>query len=204
MLKQNHFIINIFIYIFKGIMLCVTLVTLLFLFANTSIFINSRPKSSLLEQKEFAIVLGASVKGDSLSEVLKARMNAAVQLYNQKLVSKILMSGDGTNPNYKETSAMKKFALKSNIPEEVLYTDEKGYSTYATLLRAKEIYNIKSAYIITQNFHLSRAVWIAREVGIDADGFSAGEAKDVLFYSLREFIAKTKDYFLVKFKFDPY
>lgn len=122
-------------------------------------------------------------------------METAIELYNKKLVKNILMSGDGTDNNYSETAAMKKFALKSGIPEEALVTDEKGYNTYASMLRAKEVFNAKSAYIISQNFHLTRAVWIAREVGMDVDGVSAGNTKDKWYYSIREFFARTKDFF---------
>lgn len=167
-------------------------------------YINSRNDSPPRFPKEYAIVLGASVHGDSLSGVLKARMETAIELYNNKLVKNILMSGDGTDSYYSETAAMKKFALKSGIPEEALVTDEKGYNTYATILRAKEVFNAKSAYIISQNFHLTRAVWIAREIGIDADGVNAGNTKDKWYYSIREFFARTKDFFQVILKITPY
>lgn len=175
-----------------------------FLLTNTIMFINSRSNNSTLTPKEYAIVLGASVHGDSLSEVLKARMETAIHLYDKKQVKNILMSGDGTDSYYNETAAMKKFALKSGVPEEALVTDEKGYNTYATILRAKEVFNAKSAYIISQSFHLTRAVWIAREIGIDAEGVSAGDMKEVWYYSAREFFARTKDYFQVIFKVTPY
>lgn len=167
-------------------------------------YFNSQSSLTQSQAKEYAIVLGASVHGDSLSDLLKARMEKAIELYNKKLVKMILMSGDGTDSYYNETAAMKKFALKNGIPEEALLTDEKGYNTYATILRAKEVFNANSAYIITQNFHLARAVWIAREIGINAQGVNAGETKDSWYYSFREFLARTKDYFQVKFKVTPY
>ncbi|WP_161597517.1 SanA/YdcF family protein [Fluviispira multicolorata] len=176
----------------------------IFTITNLIVYLNSKNSPLPLTPKDYAIVLGASVHGDSLSGVLRARMETAIDLYNKKLVKNILMSGDGTDSNYSETTAMKKFALKNKIPEEILITDEKGYNTYATILRAKEIYNINSAYIISQNFHLTRAVWIAREIGIDADGVGAGEVKEKWYYSSREFFARTKDYFQIIFKVTPY
>ena len=175
-----------------------------FLVTNVIMYVNSRSDFPPSTPKEYAIVLGASVHGDALSGVLKARMETAIELYNKKLVKNILMSGDGTDSYYSETAAMKKFALKNGVPEDALVTDEKGYSTYATILRAKEIFNAKSAYIISQNFHLTRAVWIAREVGINADGVSAGNTNDKYYYSIREFFARTKDFFQVIFKVSPY
>lgn len=190
--------------IFISFFLITSIIITIFFFTNLIIHFNSKSSPTQTSAKEYAIVLGASVHGDALSELLKARMETAITLYNQKLVKTILMSGDGTDSYYNETAAMKKYALKNGIPEEVLITDEKGYSTYATILRAKEVFNAKSAYIITQNFHLPRAVWIAREIGIDAQGVNAGKTKDNWYYSLREFLARTKDFFQVKFKITPY
>lgn len=191
-------------YFIKIILTSIVLIFLVFLITNMIMYLKSRSDSPPDYPKEYAIVLGASVHGDSLSGVLKARMETAIELYHHKLVKNILMSGDGTDSYYSETTAMKKFALKNGIPEETLLTDEKGYNTYATILRAKEVFNAKSAYIISQDFHLTRAVWIAREIGIDADGVSAGITKDKWYYSLREFFARTKDFFQVIFKVTPY
>lgn len=148
--------------------------------------------------REFAIVLGASVHGTELSEALRGRMNAAIDLYNQGLVKNILLSGDGTNAYYNETTAMKKFALRQNIPQDNVLTDEKGYSTYATIVRAHDIFHARSAYIITQNFHLVRAVWIAKARGIDAQGVNAGQLSGPWYYLCREFFARIKDYIFVK------
>ncbi len=202
--KALQFILKIFWYFFTIFSILAFLVFSIFFVTNMIMYINSRNDSTPNFPKEYAIVLGASVHGDSLSGVLKARMETAIELYNHNLVKNILMSGDGTDSYYSETAAMKKFALKNGVPEEVLVTDEKGYNTYATILRAKEVFNAKSAYIISQDFHLTRAVWIAREIGIEADGVSAGNTKDKWYYSIREFFARTKDFFQVIFKVTPY
>ncbi len=156
--------------------------------------------SESFSHKEYAIVLGASVHGYALSEALRARMNIALKLYKSGLVRSVLLSGDGTDEYYSETAAMKKFALDNGMPEEALLTDEKGYNTYLTMLRAHNLFNAKSAYIITQNFHLARAVWVARQCGIDAQGVGAGKLKDPWYYYLREFFARVKDYGQVKLK----
>ncbi len=95
---------------------------------------------------------------------------------------------------------MKKFALKNGVPEEALLTDEKGYNTTLTMVRAHSLFNANSVYIITQNFHLVRAVWIARQCGMDAEGVGAGKLKDPWYYYLREFFARVKDYVQVKMK----
>lgn len=174
-----------------------------FVVPNVIMYLTSQSQSPE-QPKEYAIVLGASVHGDELSGALRTRMEMAIELYQKKLVKNILLSGDGTDPNYNETYAMKKFALKHQIPEDVLITDEKGYNTYATMLRAKEVFNTKSAYIISQKFHLIRAVWLARKIGIDADGVSAGDSKDYYYYyDVREFLARSKDFFQVLFRIPP-
>lgn len=153
-----------------------------------------------LSSKEFAIVLGASVRGNDLSEALRARMKVAIELYKNNLVKRILLSGDGTDDYYNETAAMRKFALRNGIPQESIYTDEKGYNTYATMTRARDVFNAKSAFIITQNFHLVRSVWVARQCDIDAQGVNAGSLKDPWYYYIREFFARVKDFIQVKLK----
>ena len=170
------------------------------IYINYSMEKETQNNEKILSSKEFAIVLGASVHGDELSGALRGRMNVAIELYKKGLVKNILLSGDGTDEYYNETAAMRKFALSNGIPQESLLTDEKGLNTYATMLRAHEVFNAKSAYIITQNFHLVRAVWVARECGIEAEGVSAGSLKDPWYYNLREFFARVKDYVLVMLK----
>lgn len=167
---------------------------------NYSIEKETENNEKIASNKEFAIVLGASVHGNELSEALRGRMNVAIDLYKKGFVKNILLSGDGTDDYYNETSAMKKFALNNGVPQESILTDEKGYNTYATMLRAHDVFSAKSAYIITQNFHLARAVWVAKECGIEAQGVSAGSLKDPWYYYCREFFARVKDYIQVKFK----
>lgn len=150
-----------------------------------------------LEKKDFIIALGASVHGESLSGALRARMNMTLKLYQDGVANKILMSGDGTNPYYNETAAMKKFAHKKGVPNENLFADEKGYNTYAALLRAKTIFGAQTAYIVSQDFHIERAVWIARQLGIDAVGVGAGGMKNEGYYIFREHFAKVKDFLQV-------
>lgn len=201
--KIFQIISRAFKYTFFMFALIFFFIFIIFITTNMIMFVNSR-NNYIHEPKQYAIVLGASVHGNSLSEMLKARMETAINLYNVKLVKNILMSGDGTANNYSETAAMKKYALKRGVPEEFLITDEKGYNTYATILRAKEVFNVKSAFIISQDFHLTRSVWIAREIGIHADGVSAGNTKGEWYYIVREFFARTKDFFQVIFKVTPY
>ena len=149
-----------------------------------------------VEVRDYAIVLGAGVRGQALSGALKSRMMRAMQLYQNKTVRKILVSGDGTDPYYNETVAMKKFAIKNEIPAADIESDALGFSTYDSVLRAREVFKIRNAYVVSQNFHLTRILWLANAVGIDALGVPAGPVDEEWYYRMREVPARTKDFFL--------
>ena len=153
----------------------------------------AHPNSS----KNTIIVLGASVRGMELSDILKVRMNLAVELFNKGLANKILLTGDGMGKYYSETNAMENFAVQNGIPQENLIIDPKGTSTFVSLKRAKHQYNVKSAFIITQAFHLPRAVWLASSYGIDATGVpTGGKFHNDWMYFFREIPATLKDFYL--------
>ena len=182
------------------------LIFLFCLLTFVSIYINYRMETDVNQKqngysyKEFAIVLGAAVHKNELSEALRGRMDVALELFKKGFVKNILLSGDGTDEHYNETVAMKKYALKKGIPEENILTDEKGYNTYSTMLRAHDVFNARSAFIITQNFHIVRAVWVAQQCGIQAQGVGAWRLKDPGFYYVREFFARIKDFIQVELK----
>jgi SanA protein len=148
------------------------------------------------EPREFAIVLGAGVHGYELSGALRARMELALDLYRKQLVRSILLSGDGTDTWYNETMAMKRFALMNDVPPSRIFADAKGYSTYASVLRAREVFDVETAYVVSQRFHLPRVLWLSGAVGMDVIGVSTGPVEGELFYAMREIPARTKDFFL--------
>ena len=160
-------------------------------------------------EKQTVIVLGAFVRGDNLSMVLEDRMNSGMMIYNDKKVSKILLSGDHSQENYDEVNAMRKYILETdnNILVEDIFMDHAGFDTYDSLYRAKEIFELESAIIVTQQFHINRAVYIANELGIDAVGYSVNEEKykKVLRYKwqLREYLSRVKAFVDVKIKSTP-
>lgn len=159
---------------------------------------------AVVEPREFVVVLGAGVKGRELSGALKLRMMKAISLYHEGRVTKILVSGDGTDPFYNETLAMKHFAVKHDVPAWVIYEDPHGYSTYASVVRAKHIFNIQAAYIVSQRFHLSRAVWLANALGMNSLGIApAGTVQDEWFYRTREIPARVKDFLLFGLGYFP-
>ena len=157
-----------------------------------SLIANSSPTS--FAQKEYALVLGASVKGKTLSYALKTRMDAAITLYQQHWVKYLLLSGTGIESFYDETTPMAHYAHQHGIPKEHILIDNQGNNTYATMLRAATVFHVKSAYIVTQPFHTVRAVWIARYMNIDADAIDAAPVENTFYYSVREFFAQMKDF----------
>ena len=153
-----------------------------------------------LPDADCAIVPGAMVYGDeSLSAVLADRVDYAIRLYEAGRAKKLLFSGDHGRADYDEVNAMMAYAVSKGMPEADIFLDHAGFSTYETMYRARDVFLVKSAIIVTQRFHISRAVYIARALGIDACGVSSNpriygnEASD----NLRESFARVKDFFCV-------
>lgn len=123
---------------------------------------------------EVALILGAKVFTDGrLSDMLRDRADMAIELYNGGKVSKILMSGDHGTKEYDEVNAVKKYLLEKGISGEDIFLDYAGFDTYDSIYRAKEIFQAQSVIIVSQNFHLPRAVYIGRSLGLEAYGISA-------------------------------
>jgi SanA protein len=120
------------------------------------------------------IILGAKVYADGgLSHMTQDRSDTAIELYKQKKVSKLLVSGDHGRENYDEVNTIKNYLLKNGIPENDLFLDHAGFDTYDSLYRARDIFQVESAVIITQDFHLPRSVFLAEKLGVKAVGVRA-------------------------------
>ena len=144
-----------------------------------------------IPKTEVAIVLGASVEGQEPSPILADRANAAIKLFDDGKVSKILVTGDNASTNYNEVNPVQKYLLAAGIPPQDIFLDHAGFDTYSSMYRAKVIFQATSATIVTQDFHLPRAVFIARHLGIDANGYAAGGSGSIWDY-LREIPASGK------------
>ena len=141
------------------------------------------------------IVLGAKVSGDTLSPVLQKRMDAALMVYKAGCSDKLLLSGDHGQTSYDEVNAMRDYARERGIDDNNIFLDHAGFSTYESMYRTRDIFQAKKVMIVTQGFHLPRALYIARSLGLEAHGFEA-EAPSNLNLNLnlaREVIARTKD-----------
>ena len=143
-----------------------------------------------------ALVLGAKVhKGGRLSDMLRDRMETAIALYHAGTVDNLLLSGDGRG-EWSEVKYMKLYAMEKGVPEDAILEDPEGFSTYESLSRAKELYHLDSLVIVTQKYHLYRAIYIAEDLDMDAKGASADleTYAGQLYRDIREVLARIKDF----------
>ncbi len=160
---------------------------------------------SLEEKTDAVIVLGAYVfPSGEVSWMLRDRLDTALKIYTIT-GDKIIVSGDHGNKNYNEVRAMKDYLLAKEVDEHDIFMDHAGFSTYDSMYRAKEVFLLDNALISTQRYHLYRAIYIARRIGIDAYGIAADlhVYPRMSYYQFREALARVKDFFYVLFKAEP-
>ena len=125
-----------------------------------------------------ALVLGAQVNPDGTpSAFLAARLDLAKRLYDAGLVEMIIVSGDHLAPEFNEPAAMRNYLMRTGLPEERVIADAGGFDTYESCLRAKRIFNLSRLIVVTQSYHLVRAVATCRALGIDATGVGDDSAR---------------------------
>lgn len=152
------------------------------------------------EDKSIILVLGCSVKKDKPSPLLKHRLDKALELYNKK-ESTIILSGDYNFQGYDEVTVMYNYMLNNNVKEEDLIKDFGGFSTYDSIYRLKNYFKKDNVIIVTQKYHLKRALYIAEKLGLNAIGYKANDIK--IGQSKREFreiLARNKDFIMTIFK----
>ena len=163
-------------------------------------------EASALQDVDCILVLGCQVRNDgSLSAMLRDRLQCGLELYRCGAAPKLLMSGDHGQTDYDEVHAMKRYAVENGVPSQNVFMDHAGFSTYESIYRAKEIFQAKKILIVTQEYHLYRALYIAEQFGVEAYGVSA----DFQRYAgqtnrdVREVLARCKDFALCLFKPKP-
>jgi vancomycin permeability regulator SanA len=173
-------------------------------------YVKNSVKSSIISADEAVklnadciLVLGAGVRADGRpSPMLEDRLLQGIALYKMGASNKLLMSGDNTRKGYDEVNTMKQYALDKGIASEDIFMDHAGISTYDSIYRAKEIFQADNVIIVTQQYHLYRALYISESLGINAYGVSA----DPRIYvgqelrELREIMARAKDFVKCIFK----
>jgi SanA protein len=146
-------------------------------------------------EAEVAIVLGARVYSNGgLSPMLTDRLATGVQLYKLGKVKKLLLSGDHGQVTYDEVNAMLRYAVDHGVPDEDVFTDHAGFSTYDTMYRARDVFKVTTALVVTQGFHLARAVYTARRLGLEATGVVADiqPYSSELRFAMRDWLARIK------------
>jgi SanA protein len=140
-----------------------------------------------------AIVFGAGLRYDGTpTAILRDRVETAVQLYNNGKVEKLLMSGDNTVVEYNEPESMRQYALSLGVPDEAIILDYAGRRTYDTCYRAKAIFGVESAILVTQDFHLPRALYLCDHLGVKAVGV---EANNFYYRKISRLIWNTRELF---------
>lgn len=181
--------------------------------ALINIYVISFSKSRILTMDQAAeiqdvdciLVLGCGIIDNRPGLMLKDRLDKGIELYNQNSAPKLLMSGDHGQNGHDEVSVMKRYAINKGVSSSDIFMDHAGFSTYESMYRAKEIFRAQKVIIVTQRYHMHRAIYIAQALGLEAYGVAA---EDITYYGqalrdIREILARTKDFFTSAIKPEP-
>jgi len=155
------------------------------------------------------LVLGSQTHGIRLSPVLKDRVDAAISLMEKGIGEKLLLSGDHGQKYYDEVTAMLLYVQENapQIPEEDIFADYAGFNTWASTYRARSVYEVRDLIIVTQQFHISRAVSMARSLGMNAVGYGLNQdrfrGRSLRNWQIREYFARVKAFYSIIVKPKP-
>ena len=179
---------------------------------GTDLYVKASAKDQILSDPSAAsgydciLVLGCGVRTDGTpSPMLRDRLDCALALYRAGVSGKLLLSGDHGTKGYNEVGAMKRYMLEAGVPSEDLFMDHAGFSTYESIYRAKAVFQAENVLIVTQRYHLYRALYLANALGLRAQG-AAAEGENYAgqtMRDLREILARAKDFFKAIFKPEP-
>ncbi len=179
----------------------------IYVISYASKYILTSEEAAKLSDVDCITVLGAHVRDDgSPSLMLESRLDMAINLYENGVADKMLMTGDHGQHEYDEVNNMMDYAIaNSDISKENVFLDHAGFSTYESAYRAKAIFQIEKTVITTQKYHLYRAVYNARKNGIEAYGVASDDYDwpGMTYYKIRESIAIFKDFFGCLFNVKP-
>lgn len=189
----------------------ISIIIIILLIINFSVILKSKNKIKKAEEIknikdiECILILGAGIRGDKPTFMLEDRLLTGISLYKKGIAPKIIMSGDHGKVDYDEVNLMKKYAIEKGVPSEDIFMDHAGFSSYESIYRAKEIFKIQKMIIVTQKYHLYRALYIAESFKIQAYGISSNLRKyhGQFKREIREVIARDKDFVKSKFKPKP-
>ena len=152
--------------------------------------------TTIKDEVDCILVLGAGIWGDKPSPMLQDRLDTAIKLYKDGVSNKIIMTGDHGTKEYDEVNIMKQYAIDAGIPSEDIFMDHAGFSTYESIYRARDIFKVKKMVIVTQEYHLYRALYIANSLGVKSYGVNSDPRKYAgqMYRALREILARNKDF----------
>ena len=184
-----------------GLAVCLVLTAVLSVF-GIDFYVKKSTEKYVLTPEEAGngydciLVLGCGVYGDTPSHMLEDRLLQGIELYKNGASDKMLMSGDHGKETYDEVNVMKNFALDRGVKSKDVFMDHAGFSTYESMYRAKEIFKAEKILIVTQDYHLYRAIYDARALGIEAYGVASNPRtySGQLYRDLREILARNKDF----------
>lgn len=173
------------------------------LYANT--YTCTPDEAAAIENADCIMVLGCGVYDDRPTPLLADRLQRGVELYQAGASPKLLMTGDHGRIDYDEVNIMKGYALDAGIKTEDVFMDHAGFSTYESMYRARDVFDVDSIIIVTQEYHLYRAVYNARRLGLDAYGVACDprEYYGQSWMDARELLARCKDYLYCIFRPEP-
>lgn len=157
-------------------------------------------------KNDVGIIFGAGINGDQPGKYLKDRLDAGILLYKAKRINKILLSGDNGRDEYDELTVMKNYCYRNGVDTTKIFIDYAGFDTYSTMYRAKHIFKISKATLISQEYHLNRAIYIGKSLGIKSVGFSAnkGKYRGYTYVTFREYLSTFKCFFDVLRNREPH
>lgn len=178
--------------------------------AGINIYVISSVKDYILTEEDLSndsfdcvMILGAGLWDGEPSPMLRERLDFGTAAYKTGCTDRLLMSGDHGREGYDEVNKMKDCAVEEGIPADNIFMDHAGFSTYESMYRAKEVFEVEKMVIVTQTYHLYRAVYDARRLGIDAYGYAAEKLEYPIYNDIREALARTKDFLWCIVKPEP-
>lgn len=195
------------------IIFLIVIITVAIIVLGINAYVKGSTKNQIIRNNDYSnlqdidciIVLGAGVWGENPSPMLEDRLLEGIKLYENNVAPKIIMTGDHGREEYDEVNVMKKFAMDKGVPSGDIFMDHAGFSTYESLYRAKEIFEADKVVIVTQEYHLYRALHIANQLGIEAYGVASDPRQYVgaAYREIREILARNKDFVQCIFKPEP-
>lgn len=183
-----------------GLLLALGVLALSFV-VGVNIYVVSYAKDYILDLDapitdtyDCVMVLGAGLWDGEPSPMLEERLDFGLQVYETGCTERMLMSGDHGRKAYDEVNVMKTYAIDAGVSADNVFMDHAGFSTYESMYRARDVFAVKKMVIVTQGYHLYRAVYDARKLGIDAYGIKAEKLQYPITNDIREAVARTKDF----------